>query len=61
MNNDFGRAQESIVGIMTNISSLKAKIATEEQKERPRSEKLEVWKTELKKAEKALDKRRVMA
>lgn len=61
MNNDFGKAQESIVSIMTNISSLKAKIEAEEKKTDPRKEKLAVWKAELVKAEKALDRRRVMA
>ncbi len=63
MNRDFGKAQESIVGIMTNISSLKTKIEKEEQKkdDEQRKDRLEVWKKELTKAEKALDRRRVMA
>ena len=61
MNNDFGKAQASIVGIMTNISSLKTKIDNEEKKAEPRKDKLLIWKSELTKAEKALDRRRVMA
>ena len=47
MNNDFGKAQASIVGIMTNISSLKTKIDNEEKKAEPRKDKLLIWKSEL--------------
>ncbi len=61
MNSDFGKAQDTIVSIMTNISALKNKISQEEAKENPKTERLAVWRQELARAEKALDKRRVMA
>lgn len=61
MNNDFGKSGEVIMQIMTNVSALKDKIDKEKTKPTPRAEKIIIWQRELKNAEKALDKRRVMA
>jgi peptidoglycan hydrolase CwlO-like protein len=61
MNSDFGKATEIIFKIMENVSSLKEKILKEEKQINPDQSKISVWKKELVKAEKALDKRRTMA
>lgn len=61
MNEDFGNSTENILKIMENVSSLKEKIKKERSKEQPREYKILIWQKELRKAEKALDKRRTMA
>lgn len=61
MNEDFGNSTENILKIMENVSSLKEKIKGERSKEQPREYKILIWQKELRKAEKALDKRRTMA
>ena len=61
MNSDFGKATEVIFKIMENVSSLKEKILKEEKRINPQQSKISIWKKELVKAEKALDKRRTMA
>jgi len=61
MNSDFGQATEIIFKIMENVSALKEKILKEEKKTNPNQNKISVWRKELTKAEKALDRRRIMA
>jgi hypothetical protein len=61
MNEDFGKATDSILKIMENVSALKTKIEKEESRQVPDQKKLLSWKRELLKANRALDKRRTMA
>lgn len=61
MNDDFGQATESILKIMENILALKTKIALAKKGENINEGKLKTWEKELYKAEKALEKRRIMA
>ena len=61
MNSDFGKSTETMVKIKENVSALKEKILKEELKSSPDQKKISVWGNELTKAEKALDRRRIMA
>lgn len=58
---DFGQSTHSMLSIMTNISALKRKIEKGEQDLETYHQKVKVWKKELDKAKRALDRRRCMA
>lgn len=61
MDSDFRKTTDTIVRIMQNISAIKTKIGREEGKDDPSHYRINVWKRELTKAERALERRRAMA